>query len=112
MTKKVEILKSKSSIKINQNISQYLTGDEFDFSRRKENLINLLFDEIFNFDKGIFNITIDEVKKYNTIEEIIAKNSDEKMLELLKEHGSKFEIKLQRDPDYKDIYDRWLTYHR
>lgn len=107
---KLKILKEKSTIKENIELDKYLNDNIFDSERRKNDIIEILFEEIFVLNETIFNIKEEEVKKYRSIEKKLKSNNDLEMLELLKEKGIFFEIYLKNNKSlksYKEKYDKY-----
>lgn len=107
---KLKILKEKSTIKENIELDKYLNDNIFDSERRKNDIIEILFEEIFVLNETIFNIKEEEVKKYRSIEKKLKSNNDLEMLELLKEKGIFFEIYIKNNKSlksYKEKYDKY-----
>ena len=104
---KVNILKDKSTIKENQKLEVYLENGIFNFEKRKEDLITIIFDEIFVFNPSVFRITKDEIQRYKDIESIIKSAEDYELMQFLKEEANNFEIKLNNDPKMRELKIRW-----
>lgn len=104
---KVNILKDKSTIKENQKLEVYLENGIFNFEKRKEDLITIIFDEIFVFNPSVFRITKDEIQRYKDIESIIKSAEDYELMQFLKEEANNFEIKLNNDPKMRELKLRW-----
>lgn len=107
---KIKILKEKSTIRINQNLDEYLNNGVFDFNKRKSDFLDLIFDEIFTFEPDTFNISKEEISSYKEYEKLLMKNNDSELLSILKENGTMFLKKLERDPKLKNAYDRFNNY--
>ena len=104
---KIEILKDKSSIKENQNLSKYIDNDEFNIIKRKNELINTIFENVFKFDKSIFHLTKEDIERYKYFENIFIKNDEKELLKLLKEEGKNFEVVLSKNPKYNELNNRF-----
>lgn len=104
---KVNILKEKSTIKENQSLQVYLGNDTFNFDKRKEDLIEIIFDKVFVFNPSVFKITKDEIQRYKDIESIIKSTEDYELMQLLKEEGYHFERKINNDPKMSELKIRW-----
>lgn len=109
---KISILTEKSTIKENQQLHKYNFGGKFDFERRKVDMLNIIFGELFVFNPTRFNITKEDVLKYKNFQNIIKENEDSEMLNLLKENGINFVIKLEKDPKLKDKLEKWESYNK
>lgn len=108
---KVNILKRKSTIKINQDLDKYLNEDKFNFQKRKTDILDLIFDEIFKYDPNVFNINKDEITEYKKYEKFIVSNNDSELLLILKNNGILFFKKLESDPKLKELYERFCEYN-
>ncbi|WP_314393000.1 DUF262 domain-containing protein [Leptotrichia shahii] len=104
---KIEILKDKSSIKENQNLSKYIDNDEFNIIKRKNELINTIFENVFKFDKSIFHLTKEDIERYKYFENIFIENDEKELLKLLKEEGKNFEVVLSKNPKYNELNNRF-----
>lgn len=107
---KIKILKEKSTIRINQNLDEYLINGVFDFNKRKSDFLYLIFDEIFTFEPDTFNISKEEISIYKKYEKLLMKNNDPELVSILKENGTMFLKKLENDPKLKNLYDRFNNY--
>ena len=107
---KIKILKEKSTIKINQNLDEYLINGVFDFNKRKSDFLDLIFDGIFTFEPDTFNISKEEISLYKKYEKLLMKNNDSELMSILKENGTMFLKKLENDPELKNPYDRFNNY--
>ena len=107
---KINILREKSTIRINQNLDKYLCNGIFDFNKRKSDFLDLIFDEIFTFEPNIFNISKEEISLYEKHEKLIMKNNDSELMSILKENGTMFLKKIENDPKLKNLYDRFNNY--
>lgn len=107
---KIKILKEKSTIRINQNLDEYLINGVFDFNKRKSDFLDLIFDEIFTFEPDTFNISKEEISLYKKYEKLLIKNNDSELVSILKENGTMFLKKLENDPKLKNLYDRFNNY--
>lgn len=80
--------------------------------KEKKDIINIIFDEVFVFDKTIFGITKEDIKKYKFQHDFLEhKVKDLELLEILKKHGKMFEIKLNNDPSLATCKERWNKYN-
>ena len=87
---KINILREKSTIRINQNLDKYLCNGIFDFNKRKSDFLDLIFDEIFTFEPNTFNISKEEISLYKKYEKLLMKNNDYGLMSILKENGTMF----------------------
>lgn len=110
LNEKIAILKNKSTIKGNQNLEEYWDDKKgFDFESRKANMLSSIFDDVFNFDPSLFNITEEQVQVYFGDYGLISKKGNSELLDILKKHGNQFSKVLSNDPKlapYKDNYER------
>lgn len=107
---KINILRDKSTIKINQNLDKYLINGIFDFNKRKSDFLNLIFDEIFTFKPDTFNISKEEISLYKSYEKLLMKNNDSELISILKENGIMFLKKIENDPKLKKLHNRFIKY--
>ncbi|OQC00477.1 MAG: hypothetical protein BWX78_01131 [Firmicutes bacterium ADurb.Bin099] len=107
---KVRILKEKSTIRENQNMHQYMLKDGFDFNKRKNDMLNKIFDEIFVFNPQIFYITKQEVDEYNSNKSVIISQNDAELLNILESEGKNFNNKIEHDPKLQSLYVKWKSY--
>ena len=108
---KVQILKKNSSIRLNLALDKYILNEEFNFDNRKEDIINNIFDDVFTFDKTIFGINDNDIKKYRVQYDFLEnKIKDFGLLEILKKHGKYFEVKINYDPSLATYKERWNKY--
>lgn len=107
---KINILREKSTIRINQNLDKYLINGIFDFNKRKSDFLDLIFGEIFTFEPNTFNISKEEISLYKKQEKLLIKNNDPELMSILKENGTMFLKKLESDPKLKNLYDRFNNY--
>lgn len=107
---KINILREKSTIRINQNLDKYLINGIFDFNKRKSDFLDLIFGEIFTFEPNTFNISKEEISLYKKQEKLLIKNNDPELMSILKENGTMFLKKLENDPKLKNLYDRFNNY--
>ncbi len=108
---KIQILKDNSSIRLKLSLENYVDGSGFDFNKRKQDLINIIFDEVFVFDKTIFKISSDDIKAYRLQYDFLKyKVKDKELLEILKKHGKLFEVKLSKDPKLEIYKQCWDSY--
>ncbi|NLL72702.1 MAG: DUF1524 domain-containing protein [Clostridiales bacterium] len=106
---KIKILKEKSSIKANQTLDSYMVDGELDRKRREKDILNELYNNCFNFDKGIFFLNKSDIDKYKEVKKIIADIPELK--DLLYSSGKNFEEKLKKDPKnilLKEKYEKLL----
>lgn len=99
LVEKLEILEERSTIKSNQNLKEYLDSNgEFDFQHRKEDLLNIIFNDVFQFNPAQFGIAKEDIDYYFNMFELLKNNNLEGLLNLLKEKGKHFETVLENDP--------------
>lgn len=85
---KLDILKKQSTIKKNQQLEEYwIDNNGFDFLKRKSDLLDLIFDNVFRFDTNIFNLTKNDVDEYFNRYEKILKIDNKELLEILRQQG-------------------------
>lgn len=100
LVEKLEILEKRSTIKSNQNLKEYLDSNgDFDFHRRKDDLLNIIFNDVFQFNPARFGITKEDIDNYFRMFELLKNNKLEVLLNLLKEKGKHFEMVLENDPN-------------
>lgn len=108
---KVQILKANSSIRLNLELDKYIENEEFNFHKRKEDVINSIFNDVFTFDKTIFGINNKDIDKYRLQYNLLKnKTKDLELLEMLKKYGKFFEIKINNDPNLAMYSKRWNAY--
>lgn len=111
VNEKVKILKENSSIRLNLALDKYIENEEFNFDKRKVDIINAIFDDIFTFDKTIFEINNNDIIKYRDQYDFLKnKTKDFELLEILKKYGINFEIKINKDPKLAIYKERWNSY--
>lgn len=111
VNEKVKILKENSSIRLNLALDKYIENEEFNFDKRKVDIINAIYDDIFTFDKTIFGINNNDIKKYRYRYDLLKnKTKDFELLEILKKYGINFEIKINKDPKLAIYKERWNSY--
>lgn len=106
---KLDILKKQSTIKKNQQLKEYwIDNNGFDFLKRKSDLLDLIFDNVFRFDTNIFNLTKNDVDEYFNRYEKILKIDNKELLEILRQQGKNFYQNISNDPklsNLRRIYD-------
>lgn len=108
---KIKILKENSSIRLNLTLEKYFENEEFNFDKRKEDIINFIFDDVFIFDKMVFGINDSDIKKYKEQHDFLKNRiKDLELLEILKKYGKLFEIKINNDPILAEYKERWNNY--
>lgn len=108
ITKKINLLKENSSIRVNLELDRYIENDIFNFNKRKQDIINIIFDEIFVFDKNILNISEEEFERYMSNYSVLENKVEYKeLLKLLKKYGKMFEVKLNKNPELKEYKKLW-----
>lgn len=105
---KIKILSEESSIFYNKNLGTYVSNGAFDFSKRKEDLLNQIFD-YFKFDTQCLGLTLNEVQEYFSLMDRISTNSD--LTYLLMQTGRNFKATLFNNPKYLDLKQDFLTLH-
>lgn len=97
---KLDILKKQSTIKKNQQLEEYwIDNNGFDFLKRKSDLLDLIFDNVFRFDTNIFNLTKNDVDEYFNRYEKILKIDNKELLEILRQQGKNFYQNISNDPN-------------
>lgn len=106
---KLDILKKQSTIKKNQQLEEYwIDNNGFDFLKRKSDLLDLIFDNVFRFDTNIFNLTKNDVDEYFNRYKKILKIDNKELLEILRQQGKNFYQNISNDPklsNLRRIYD-------
>lgn len=105
---KIKILSEESSIFYNKNLCTYVINGSFNFSKRKEDLLNQIFD-YFKFDTQCLGLTLYDVQQYFSLLDQISINSN--LTNLLMETGRNFKATLFNDPKYLDLKQDFLTLH-
>lgn len=105
---KIKILSEESSIFYNKNLGTYVINGSFNFSKRKEDLLNQIFD-YFKFDTQCLGLTLYDVQQYFSLLDQISINSN--LTNLLMETGRNFKATLFNDPKYLDLKQDFLTLH-
>lgn len=105
---KIKILSEESSIFYNKNLGTYVINGSFNFSKRKEDLLNQIFD-YFKFDTQCLGLTLYDVQQYFSLLDQISMNSN--LTNLLMETGRNFKATLFNDPKYLDLKQDFLTLH-
>ena len=106
MLEKIKILSEESSIFYNKNLDTYIINGIFDFSKRKEDLLNQIFD-YFKFDTQCLGLTQNEVQEYFSLLDRISTNSD--LTDLLMQTGRNFKATLFNNPNYVDLKQDFLN---
>ena len=109
---KINILSNRSTIKSNQNLKQYILDDNFDFERRKKDLLDKIFNKIFVFEPGVFHTSKNNIDEYMNFEKLLKDKKDEELLSVLKKNGNYFETHLESNQSLKDLNDRWKSYKK
>ncbi|PRT73111.1 DUF262 domain-containing protein, partial [Streptococcus anginosus] len=108
LEEKLKLLKEKSTIKANQNLVKYFDEDskQFNFEARKEELLKKIFQDQFKFDPQTYSsVSKDDVDRYFSLKEKLKDYPE--LLNLLKESGNNFEVKLNNDPNYSSYLDTY-----
>lgn len=103
---KIKILSEESSIFYNKNLDTYIINGIFDFSKRKEDLLNQIFD-YFKFDTQCLGLTQNEVQEYFSLLDRISTNSD--LTDLLMQTGRNFKATLFNNPNYVNLKQDFLN---
>ena len=83
LVEKLEILEERSTIKSNQNLKEYLDSNgKFDFQHRKEDLLNIIFNDVFQFNPAQFGIAKEDIDYYFNMFELLKNNNLEGLLDL------------------------------
>lgn len=85
-----------------------IINGSFNFSKRKEDLLNQIFD-YFKFDTQCLGLTLYDVQQYFSLLDQISINSN--LTNLLMETGRNFKATLFNDPKYLDLKQDFLTLH-
>ena len=75
--------------------------DKFVFKERLRWFSQKIINEVFKVNTSIFNITKEDIKKFQTNLENC--KNEEELLKLIKETGTTFEQKLEKDPKLKEL---------
>lgn len=104
---KIALLRDKSSIRMNQDLSKYFNIETgfFDFDKRKENIVDLIFDHVFKFNSNIFSYSKEQIKKY--FNNVTMLENDPELLETLKKTGINFEVNIKSDPQKAEQLERY-----
>ncbi|WP_300926372.1 DUF262 domain-containing protein [uncultured Dubosiella sp.] len=118
-SEKLEILEKNSNIHINQElIKKYINDSKL--MKRKDEMYTDLVDKVFFFSSTIFNISLDDIDRYDYIYKSLMKNekriSEEKLskaIDYLKEKGKNIKPFIENspevDPEIKDFYKSCLS---
>lgn len=101
IVEKVDILSNKSSILINKNLVDYIDEGTFNQEKRKEAMLNTLYNNVFKFDKNIYHITKSDLDEFETQKKIV-KNSEE-LTKILNQTGKNFVNRLNNDSNLLDL---------
>lgn len=106
---KVGILKEKSNITINKELEKYvdISSGQFDFSKRSDDLANLIFTKLFCFDKLLFGIKEEDIKEYYSKLDLV--KDDTELTNLIIDTGMSFYKKLSNDPKLTDLFNRYQS---
>lgn len=108
VVEKIRILSQESSIIYNQKLGAYVINGKFDFSKRKEDLLNQIFD-YFKFETKCLGLTQNEVQEYFSLLDQVSMNSD--LTNLLMQTGRNFKATLYNNPKYSDLKQIFLKLH-
>jgi hypothetical protein len=108
VVEKIRILSQESSIIYNQKLGAYVINGKFDFSKRKEDLLNQIFD-YFKFETKCLGLTQNEVQEYFSLLDQVSMNSD--LTNLLMQTGRNFKATLYNNPKYSDLIQIFLKLH-
>ena len=105
ITKKIEILNNKSTIKDNYNIRKYYNyeTEKFDYISREKDIFENLYENVFPYNPYIYGINEKQIDTYYNNYEKVKNNND--LLKILKLKGIHFENSLRNDPLYSDQYE-------
>ncbi|MGL5613848.1 DUF262 domain-containing protein [Cetobacterium sp.] len=93
---KIEILKNESDILENKNLEKFIENDAFSFEKRLKWFSEKISNDIFNVNPQIFNINNNDIITFQKLSEKLKEHNE--LLKLLKELGTEFENKLEKDP--------------
>ena len=103
---KVNILNTESSIVYNRELIKYIDNNDFNFEKRKEDLLNEII-EAFRFDKFCFGISEDQCNEFfKTLAKI---SNNIQLLNLLTKTGINFEKVITNDPKYNDLKEQYIA---
>lgn len=108
VVEKIRILKNNSNIVENQELEQFIKNGEFSYEDRLKWFALKISTEVFKVNVNIFNITKEEVERFNTLLDLL--KNEEKLLNVLKETGIDFEKKIENDPkmlELKNIFKKY-----
>lgn len=100
---KISILKNQSSIRANQMLDLYMEDQDFNFDRRRRDLLDNIFNHVFVLEPNIFHLTSDDVEKFNHIESVLKEANELDLLNLLYKYGKNLKQKLINCPEYENL---------
>lgn len=109
---KIEILSNESSITVNKKLGQYFKNNQFDFTSRRDDLVEVIFDQIFNFSPEILHLKSEDINIYRQIEKILIANNELDILILLKKHGRYLYKQISANNQYETIKERFFSLYR
>ena len=109
---KIDILSNESSITVNKRLGQYLKNNQFDFTSRRDDLVEVIFDQIFNFSPEILHLKSEDINIYRQIEKILIANNELDILLLLKKHGRYLYKQISANNQYETIKERFFSLYR
>mgnify|MGYP001684831429 FL=1 len=102
---KIKVIKEESSIETNKTLDNFIIEGVFNQDSRMQWLSKELTTGNFEFKSDYLNITADQIKEYEEIEKIV--KEDNALYDLLKELGTKFKCKLEKDPNLLEKKERY-----
>ena len=106
---KINILREESSIQMNKRLDKYFKDGNFNFKDRLNDLVTELFDKVFNFDTGIFNLSPSDIKSYRLLEKTFSKENQNNLIVLLKKYGKHIHLQVNSNSkyiEYKDVFNQ------
>lgn len=101
IVEKVHILSTRSSILVNRNLNDYLDESIFNQEKRKEDMLDALYNNVFKFDKEIFHITKNDLTEFERQKNIVKSNA--RLSKLLNQTGKNFVPRLTNDASLSNL---------
>lgn len=100
---KIQILEERSSIRANQMLGSYLESEDFNFDRRRSDILNSIFNDVFVLKPDIFHLSSNEVEEFNRTEAVLKENNENELLELLYMYGKNLRQRLNNCQEYEAL---------
>ena len=81
----------------------YMEDQDFNFDRRRRDLLDNIFNHVFVLEPNIFHLTSDDVEKFNHIESVLKEANELDLLNLLYKYGKNLKQKLINCPEYENL---------